>query len=92
MEFSPPIQKKPLAPVIPATDDELFRLLVQSVRDYAIFLLDTNGRVTSWNIGAERIKGYSASEIIGKHFSVFYPRELAEAGIPDRELEDAARV
>jgi PAS domain S-box-containing protein len=52
---------------------DLYRLLVESVRDYAIFLLDPNGVVSSWNIGAERIKGYRADEIIGKHFSTFYP-------------------
>ncbi len=55
--------------------DDLFRLLVSSVRDYAIFHLDVNGRVASWNAGAERIKGYQASEIIGQSFEVFYPPE-----------------
>jgi len=53
--------------------DEIFRLLVSSVKDYAIFLLDEDGRVATWNQGAERIKGYKADEIIGQHFSVFYP-------------------
>src|SRR5262249_18375227 len=58
------------------TDDEAhFRLLVESVRDYAIFELDPKGFVTTWNAGAERIKGYKASEIIGRHFSCFYPKE-----------------
>jgi PAS domain S-box-containing protein len=52
-----------------------FGLLVESVSDYAIFLLDPAGRVTSWNAGAERIKGYSAAEIIGRHFSLFFPVE-----------------
>ena len=51
--------------------DAQFRLLVESVTDYAIFLLDATGRVTSWNAGAERIKGYSAADILGRHFSVF---------------------
>src|SRR2546430_1625332 len=55
--------------------EERFRLLVQGVRDYAIFMLDRNGHVSSWNEGAERIKGYKAGEIIGGHFSVFYPQE-----------------
>src|SRR5438034_7645794 len=55
--------------------DEQFRLLASSVVDYAIFLLDTAGRVVSWNAGAERIKGYRAAEILGRHFSVFYPAE-----------------
>ena len=57
----------------PEADPEQFRLLVASVRDYAIFMLDPGGRIATWNLGAERIKGYSASEIIGQHFSVFYP-------------------
>ena len=67
--------------------EERFRLLVESVRDYAIFMLDTEGYVTSWNAGAERIKGYRADEIIGRHFSVFYPREQIEADFPAYELE-----
>jgi PAS domain S-box-containing protein len=68
-----------------------FRLLVESVKDYAIFMLDTGGRVATWNIGAERIKGYRAHEIIGKHFSIFYPPEDVAAGKTDRELEIATR-
>ncbi|NBH05947.1 PAS domain S-box protein [Amycolatopsis sp. SID8362] len=71
-------------------DDDPFRLLVQGVLDYAIFMLDTRGRISSWNAGATRIKGYSAEEIIGQHFSVFYPAEDVAAGKPDRELEVAA--
>jgi PAS domain S-box-containing protein len=66
-----------------------FRLLVQSVTDYAIFMLDPRGRVASWNPGAERIKGYSADEIIGEHFSRFYTPEEFEAGVPQRALETA---
>jgi PAS domain S-box-containing protein len=62
--------------------DELFRLLVEAVVDYAIFLLDHNGRVLTWNVGAERIKGYRADEIIGRHFSAFYTPEDAERGRP----------
>ncbi|MBE8521288.1 PAS domain S-box protein [Amycolatopsis sp. H6(2020)] len=68
-------------------DDERFRLLVQGVLDYAIFMLDTGGRIASWNAGAERIKGYAAEEIIGQHFSVFYPADDVAAGKPARELE-----
>src|SRR5688572_2332605 len=68
---------------------ERFHRLVESIRDYAIFLLDPQGRVVSWNAGAERIKGYRAREIIGRHFSVFYPGEAAAAGIPQRHLEKA---
>ena len=76
----------------PVPVDELFRLLVDSVQDYAIFLLSPEGRVMTWNTGAERIKGYAASEIIGEHFSKFYPREASESGWPQRELEIAASL
>jgi PAS domain S-box-containing protein len=71
--------------------DEIFRLLVESVQDYAIFLLDTQGNVNSWNTGAERLKGYKAEEIIGQHFSRFYPQEARESHWPERELEIAAK-
>jgi len=71
--------------------DTKFRLLVESVRDYAIFMLDTAGRVATWNLGAERIKGYRESEIVGLHFSVFYPREDVDAGKCEMELEVADR-
>jgi PAS domain S-box-containing protein len=70
--------------------DERYRLLVEAVKDYAIFLLDPEGRVVTWNVGAERIKGYTAGEIVGKHFSVFFPPEDAAAGKPQQELETAA--
>jgi PAS domain S-box-containing protein len=69
---------------------ELFRRLVSSVRDYAIFALDPTGHIMTWNEGAERIKGYAASEIIGKHFSVFYPSDKVAEGFPDYELRTAA--
>jgi len=71
--------------------NEIFRLLVESVKDYAIFLLDPTGKVSTWNQGAERIKGYRAQEIIGQHFSRFYPREAIESKWPDRELEIASK-
>ena len=71
--------------------EERFRLLVESVQDYAIFLLDPEGRVSSWNAGARRIKGYQADEIIGQHFSRFYPEEEVKAGKCDYELKMAAR-
>ncbi|HET7670202.1 MAG TPA: PAS domain S-box protein [Burkholderiales bacterium] len=67
--------------------DEPFRAIVEDVQDYAIFLLDRDGHVRSWNLGAQHIKGYSADEIIGRHFSVFYPREAAERRWPQQELE-----
>ncbi|HJU22676.1 MAG TPA: PAS domain S-box protein, partial [Casimicrobiaceae bacterium] len=71
-------------------DEQRFRLLVESVGDYAIFLLDREGRISSWNAGAQRIKGYSADEIIGRHFSIFYPREAVERQHPQYELRVAA--
>jgi PAS domain S-box-containing protein len=67
--------------------EERFRLLVEGVRDYAIFMLDPEGNVASWNAGAQLNKGYAAEEIIGRHFSMFYPRDVVESGWPDRELE-----
>ena len=78
----------------PATawPDDLYHRLVDGVRDYAIFLLDTKGHVMSWNQGAERIKGYRADEIIGKHVSTLYPREALERDWPQRELAEAARL
>ena len=66
-------------------------LLIDTVIDYAIFLLDTEGHVTSWNRGAERIKGYTPDEIIGEHFRRFYPEEDRTLGLPEHELEVAAR-
>ncbi|UBU17579.1 PAS domain-containing sensor histidine kinase [Nonomuraea gerenzanensis] len=66
------------------------RLLVQSIRDYAIFMLDPRGVIVSWNIGAERIKGYTGEEIVGTHFSVFYPPEAVAAGKPAKGLRAAA--
>jgi PAS domain S-box-containing protein len=70
--------------------EEGFRLLVEGVKDYAIFLLDPEGHVASWNAGAECIKGYKAEEIIGQHFSRFYPQEAIDRGWPDKELRQAA--
>ena len=71
--------------------EERFRLLVHSVRDYGIFMLDPTGHIASWNEGAERINGYTATEIIGRHFSTFYPAEDIAAGKPPWELEVAQR-
>jgi len=71
--------------------EEQFRLLVQSVTDYAIYMLDVNGNITSWNLGAQRIKGYLPDEIIGQHFSRFYTAEDRKRGEPQRVLEAAIR-
>lgn len=72
--------------------EERFRLLVEGVVDYAIYMLDPDGTISSWNAGAETIKGYSRSEIIGKHFSRFYTQEDVDAGKPWMELAQAKRV
>ncbi|SEK85772.1 hypothetical protein SAMN03159362_2007 [Pseudomonas sp. NFIX51] len=71
--------------------EQQFRLLVQSVTDYAIYMLDPNGRVSSWNLGAQRIKGYLPQEIIGEHFSRFYTEQDRLDGVPQRALEIATR-
>src|SRR6478735_4857333 len=70
-------------------DNALFRRLVEDVPDYGIFLLDPDGIVRTWNAGAERIKGYTADEIIGQHFSKFYPPDAVERGWPDEALRRA---
>lgn len=69
--------------------EEMFRLLVQSVKDYAIFLLDPDGHVLTWNEGARRLKGWERDEIVGRHFSMFYPEVDKKAGKPEWELEQA---
>ena len=71
--------------------EERLRLLVESVKDYAIFMLDAQGLITTWNSGAQRINGYRADEVLGRHFSMFYPAEAVAVGHPRRELEVAAR-
>ncbi|HET8653895.1 MAG TPA: ATP-binding protein [Longimicrobiaceae bacterium] len=71
-------------------ETSLFHLLVDSVQDYAIFALDADGHIASWNRGAEKIKGYSAAEVIGRHFSLFYTEEAREAGRPAANLRAAA--
>jgi PAS domain S-box-containing protein len=69
--------------------EERFRLLVDNCKDYAIFMLDARGHVTTWNLGAERIKGYAAHEVLGRHFSLFYPDSDVRAGKCERELQQA---
>ncbi|HET7553287.1 MAG TPA: PAS domain-containing sensor histidine kinase [Gemmatimonadaceae bacterium] len=75
-----------------AYDPDLYRLLIERVRDYAIFALDATGHIRTWNPAAQRMKGYSADEIIGRHFSVFYPEEDLAWDKPGYELKEAARV
>ena len=78
---------------IAATDrsEAQFRLLVRGVTDYAIYMLDPDGLVSSWNLGAQRIKGYAPEEIIGQHFSKFYTEEDRASGVPERGLDTARR-
>lgn len=72
--------------------EERIRLMVTAVKDYAIFMLDQDGYISSWNLGAQRLKGYTAAEVIGKHFSMFYTEEDVRSGKAERELEAAARM
>ena len=80
-------------PVVSVTPEpkDMFRILVETVRDYAIFMLDPDGCVLTWNKGAEALKGYSREEIVGKHFSIFYPPEAISSGWPQHELELAEK-
>lgn len=77
-------------PLAALTDAQRFELLVTSVKDYAIYMLDADGFVVSWNAGAERFKGYTASEVIGKHFSLFYSEEEKVLRVPERALKTSA--
>ena len=70
--------------------EQRLRLMIENAKDYAIFMVDPSGKVVSWNAGAERIKGYTAEEIVGKHFSIFYTDEKRREGFPDKELREAA--
>jgi PAS domain S-box-containing protein len=72
-------------------DAKLFQIAAEQIKDYAMFLLDPQGRILSWNRGAQLIKGYAPEEIVGRHFSVFYPKDALDSGWPQRELEIAAR-
>ena len=97
MDEQPASRHRPRAKeqAVESSEDEhaqqRFRLIVDSVRDYAIFMLDATGHVSTWNAGAERIKGWTADEIIGRHFSTFYVPEEAQSGKCEWELEVAAR-
>lgn len=79
------------APPMPS-DDATFRRLVEEIADYAIFMLTPDGRVATWNEGARRIKQYAAKEIIGQHFSKFYPQAARDSGFPAFELKQAAML
>ena len=83
-------KKPPREPITLGDSEERFRLLVESVQDYAIFILSPSGIISSWNSGAQRMKGYTAEEILGKHFSVFYEPETVAMGHPENELAIAA--
>src|SRR5690606_38169238 len=72
-------------------DEAKYRLLVEAVTDYAVYMLDASGRIVSWNPGAQRFKGYTTAEILGQHFSRVYPAPDIAAGIPQRALDTAAR-
>src|SRR5262245_53719038 len=72
-------------------DPRIYRMMVEQVRDYALFVLDPSGHILTWNAGARRLKGYAASEIIGRHFSIFYTPEAVERRWPAEELRRATR-
>ncbi|NUO71999.1 MAG: PAS domain S-box protein, partial [Frateuria sp.] len=72
-----------------STIEQRLQLLVEAVTDYGIFLLDTSGHIVSWNSGAQKLKGWTREEILGRHFSIFYPRDAIERGWPDEELRRA---
>src|SRR4051812_30794921 len=72
--------------------EERFRLLVENVVDYAIFMLDVQGHILTWNAGAQRLKGYAASEVVGRSFELFYPADAIERGWPQYELKRAIEV
>src|SRR5215210_4752104 len=81
----------PLSNLDSISEQHRLQLLVNAITDYAIYMLDREGHVTTWNPGAERFKGYAADEIIGEHFSIFFTPEDREARLPWRALETAAK-
>jgi PAS domain S-box-containing protein len=83
--------RSPLSDLDSISEQRRFELLVNSISDYAIYMLDRDGRIATWNPGAEGFKGYTADEIIGRHFSIFFTPEDREAGLPQRALETAAK-
>jgi PAS domain S-box-containing protein len=85
------VSRRKMAEQAASEQERRFRILVQAVTDYAIYMIDPLGVVTNWNAGAEHIKGYAANEIIGQHFALFYTAEDRAAGLPERMLETARR-
>src|SRR5690606_30057829 len=71
-------------------EEKLYRMVIEQTRDYAVFILDPAGHIRTWNLGAQRIKGYTPRQIIGRHFSTFYPPAAAQSGWPEHELKMAA--
>jgi PAS domain S-box-containing protein len=84
----PLISDSAISPDSPPDAKDAFRLLVEGAGEYAVFTLSPSGVISTWNRGAERIKGYQRDEIVGQHFSIFYPAEQREARIPEQELRD----
>lgn len=80
----------PEPPRVEVEGEQAFRLLVESVKDYAVFVLDPEGRIRTWNRGAERLKGWGADEVVGRSFTTFYTPEDLQAGRPQRLLQTAA--
>src|SRR5205807_3960986 len=89
LEINSDVTEQRLAEEKLKRSEQRFRTLVENVRDYAIYMLDPRGIVSSWNEGARRINGYESGEIIGRHFSIFYPRDDVIAGKPTLQLERA---
>jgi PAS domain S-box-containing protein len=85
----PLISDEAIGPDSPPDAKDAFRLLVEGANEYAVFTLSPSGVISTWNRGAERIKGYHRDEIVGQHFSVFYPDDQRQAGVPEQELRDA---
>jgi PAS domain S-box-containing protein len=83
------VTKKKKVPDVGLGEDERYRVLVEAITDYAVYMLDPHGIITSWNAGAQRIKGYQAPEVLGTHFSRFYTEEDRLAGKPEKALATA---
>ncbi|MEO5738315.1 MAG: PAS domain-containing protein, partial [Variovorax sp.] len=87
-----PIEMEKQPRLTSISTEERYRLLVDAVADSAIYMLDPDGFVVSWNVGAERLKGYKESEIVGRHFSAFYGPEDVQSGLPARALATALQT